>query len=66
MSLAGEDQSTVINAVNQGIDSHLETCYVPARGDGFSLQTPPGIRGGISGTRLECWHGLLRGHLRPL
>ena len=54
MSLVGEDQPTVINAVNQGIDSHLEACYVPARGDSFRLQTPPGIRGRISGPRLEC------------
>jgi len=27
---------------------------VPARGDSFRLQTPPGIRGRISGPRLEC------------
>jgi len=54
MSLVGEDQPTVIAAVNQGIDSHLEACYVPARGDSFRLRTPPGIRGRISGPRLEC------------
>ena len=54
MSLVGEDQPTVINAVNQGIDSHLEACYVPARGDSFRLQIPSGIRGRISGPRLEC------------
>ena len=54
MSLVGEDQPTVINAVNQGIDSHLEACYVPSRGDSFSLHTLPGIRGRISGPRLEC------------
>ena len=54
MSLVGEDQPTVIAAVNQGIDAHLEACYVPARGDSFRLQTPPGIRGRISGPRLEC------------
>jgi len=54
MSLVGEDQPTVITTVNQGIDSHLEACYVPARGDSFRLRTPPGIRGRISGPRLEC------------
>jgi len=27
---------------------------VPARGDRFRLQTPAGIRGRISGPRLEC------------
>ena len=54
MSLVSEDRLAVIAAVNQGIDSHLEACYVPARGDRFSLRTPPGIRGRISGPRLEC------------
>src|SRR6266481_4083983 len=54
MSLVGEDQQPVIAAVNQGIDSRLEACFVPARGDCFKFQTPEGIRGRISGTRLEC------------
>lgn len=27
---------------------------MPARGDSFKLQTPPGIRGKISGPCLEC------------
>ena len=54
MSLVGEDRQTVIAAVNQGIDAHLEACFVPARGDRFQMQTPPGIRGRISGPLLEC------------
>ena len=54
MSLVGEDRQKVIAAVNQGIDSYLEACFVPGRGDSFRLQTPPGIRGRISGPRLEC------------
>ena len=54
MSLVGEDRQAVIAAVNQGIDAHLEACYVPARGDRFQFQTPAGIRGRISGPRLEC------------
>ena len=54
MRLAGEDRQKVIAAVNQGIDAHLEACFVPARGDSFRLQTPAGIRGRISGPRLEC------------
>jgi len=54
MSLVGNDQQPVIAAVNQGIDSRLEACFVPARGDRFMFQTPEGIRGKISGTRLEC------------
>jgi hypothetical protein len=54
MSLVGEDRQAVISAVNQGIDAHLEACFVPARGDSFRLRTPKGIRGRISGPRLEC------------
>lgn len=33
MKLAASDAAHVIRAVNQGIDSHLEACFVPARGD---------------------------------
>jgi hypothetical protein len=54
MSLVREDHHAVIAAVNQGIDSHLEACFVPARGDHFRFRTPAGIRGRISGPRLEC------------
>ena len=54
MSLVGEDRQAVIIAVNQGIDAHLEACFVPARGDRFRLQTPEGIKGRIPGPRLEC------------
>jgi hypothetical protein len=54
MSLVGEDRQKVITAINQGIDSRLEACFVPSRGDSFQLRTPVGIRGKISGARLEC------------
>jgi hypothetical protein len=54
MSLVGKDCQKVITAVNQGIDSHLEACFVPDRGDCFRLQSPQGIQGRISGPRLEC------------
>ncbi len=54
MSLVGEDQPPIIAAVHQGIDSHLEACFVPALGDRFRFRTPAGIRGKISGPRLEC------------
>ena len=54
MSLVAEDRQKVIAAVNQGIDSHLEACFGPGRGDSFRIQTPEGIRGRISGARLEC------------
>ncbi len=35
MQLAPEDAASVRLAVNQRIDSHLEACYVPARGDRY-------------------------------
>jgi hypothetical protein len=36
MSLTDPDEiRAVIEAVNQGIDSHLEACYCPARGDRY-------------------------------
>ena len=54
MSLVAEDRQKAIAAVNQGIDSHLEACFVPGRGDSFRLETPQGTRGKISGPRLEC------------
>lgn len=36
MSLTDSDEiRAVIGAVNQGIDSHLEACFCPARGDRY-------------------------------
>ena len=36
MSLTDSDEiHAVIEAVNEGIDSHLEACFCPERGDGF-------------------------------
>jgi len=54
MSLVAEDRQNVIAAVKQGIDSYLEACFVPGRGDSFRFHTPKGLRGRISGPRLEC------------
>ncbi len=31
----GADHARIIKAVNQGIDAHLEACYVPQRGDRY-------------------------------
>lgn len=42
--LVGEDAKAVEAAVNQGIDSHLEACYLPARGDCYKWK----------GSRLVC------------
>ena len=35
MSLVGVEAVAVEDAVNQGIDSHLEACYVPSEGDKY-------------------------------
>lgn len=44
MELVGEDAQVVSDAVNQGIDAHLEACFCPSRGDSFTW----------SGSRLYC------------
>lgn len=44
MSLVSTDAALVEKAVNQGIDGHLEACFVPDRGDRFDWR----------GHRLEC------------
>jgi hypothetical protein len=54
MSLVGEDSRKVITAVNQGIDAHLEACFVPDRGDRFISNTSQGIPGKMSCARLDC------------
>ena len=35
MTVVGEDIESVMKAVNQGIDAHLEACFVPERGDSY-------------------------------
>ena len=40
MELVGEDATALHKAVNVGIDSHLEACFVPSRGDSYV-----GVRG---------------------
>ena len=39
MSLTGEAAQCVFDAVNQGIDSHLEACFCPDRGDKYHWDT---------------------------
>ena len=58
MDLVGEDCQPVIAAVNQGIDAHLEACFVPDRGDQFGYTLSRRGTGGFPGARLEC-------HLSP-
>lgn len=36
MTLKSEDAEWATEAINQGIDSHLEACMVPTRGDSYS------------------------------
>lgn len=55
MSLTSESEvAAVISAVNQGIDSHLEACFMPELGDAFA----PGARttrsGAVITRTLEC------------
>ena len=52
MILVGEDCLAVIAAVNQGIDAHLEACFMPDRGDHFSFAASEGRK--ITVARLEC------------
>lgn len=54
MSLVGSDCQQVLEAVNQGIDAHLEACFVPDRGDRFSFVSSVGFPRRTSGARLEC------------
>ena len=35
MKLAGDERKAVTQAVNQGIDAHLEACFCPAFGDSY-------------------------------
>jgi hypothetical protein len=44
MSLVGEEAKVVQEVVNQGIDAHLQACFIPDRGDKYKH----------SGSRLEC------------
>lgn len=54
MSLTGTDEiRAVIEAVNQGIDSHLEACYCPGRGDSYKAGTRKAGRLVLCRT-LEC------------
>jgi hypothetical protein len=54
MSLVGEDGSAVITAVNQGIDAHLEACFVPDRGDRYGGLAAQDTAKKVPGNRLEC------------
>ena len=44
MDLVSDDAKAVIDAVNQGIDAHLDACNVPSRGDKYR----------VYGNRMAC------------
>jgi hypothetical protein len=53
MSLTGDDIEAVVEAVNQGIDSHLEACFCPDRGDRYDGGKRMAGRTVLCGT-LDC------------
>ena len=53
MSLAGKAALWVQKAVNIGIDSHLEACFVPDRGDSYKEGVRK-VKGVIVQRTLEC------------
>ena len=54
MSLTGTDEiRAFVDAVNQGIDSHLEACFCPQRGDSYQGAKPKAGRLTLCRT-LEC------------
>jgi hypothetical protein len=53
MELVGAAAEAVEQAVNHGIDSHLEGCFMPILGDNFEWKTKEiGKRGAV--TKLHC------------
>ena len=54
MSLTGEDCKSVVACVNQRIDSYLEACFVPARGDSFQVVSESRLGGRITSRRLNA------------
>lgn len=51
MELAEEDAKLVVDAVNQGIDAHLEACFVADRGDSYEVM---GKADSLGQKRLAC------------
>ncbi len=55
MNLVGSEAEWVKDAVNQGIDSRLEACNVPDRGDRYEVKRPGAdITSRVRGTCLVC------------
>jgi len=53
MQLVGDAAKAVEAAVNIGIDSHLEGCFMPVLGDNFEWKTLP-IGKKVTTTKLHC------------
>ena len=54
MSLVWEDATAVMEAVNQGIDSHLETCYMSDYGDSYEKEERRTKSGKVHTVALSC------------
>jgi len=54
MSLTGDDEVAVMEAVNQGIDSHLEVCYTPDYGDSYEKEERRTKSGKVHTVALSC------------
>jgi hypothetical protein len=54
MSLVGAVARLVQQVVNQGIDSHLEACFVPDRGDAFTWTPRKLATGEVHTVALDC------------
>lgn len=54
MELVEEEAELVKAAVNQGIDSHLEACFIPDRGDSYEVKDYKTSSGKVISRKLAC------------
>jgi len=54
MSLVGQDSREVEDAVNIGIDAHLEACFVPSLGDSYEREERKTKDGVVHTVALSC------------
>lgn len=54
MSLVGDDAAAVQAAVDQGIDSHLEACFMILRGDSYDFVERKTRSGRLITSALDC------------
>ena len=53
MTMAGDEAKLIEMLVNQGIDSHLEACFMPSRGDSYDWKTEQ-VTDWLTNTKLHC------------